>query len=194
VEAGLAPDEIAIGSEGDAALGDDGVQFGEAVEVPVDDRLVDMSPEGFGRLELGRIGREIDEADAVGHGERRGVPAGAVEHENDDPVGSCAGLAGEKCESALEQSLVDAGRRRDESGDVEPFEAVVDAGDRASAARRPDPPKDRLQPDAVLVGCEDLDDRAGMALRFLGDGFGEVFLNASCSSGVAAHACCGRGR
>lgn len=64
--------------------------------------------------------------------------------------------------------------RGDEGGDVEPFEAVVDAGDGALAARRPDPPQDRLQRDTVLVGGEDLDHRAGMALRFFGDGFGEV--------------------
>ena len=114
-----------------------------------------------------------------------------------------AGLAGEEREGVLEELLVDAGReipealaggRRDEGGDVEPLEAVVAAGDRALAARRPDPAQDRLQPDAVLVGGEGLDHRAGMALRLLGDGLGEVFLNAACSSGVAARACCGRGR
>lgn len=42
MEAGLAADEIGVVAEGDAALGDDGVEFGEALEVPVDDRLVDM--------------------------------------------------------------------------------------------------------------------------------------------------------
>ena len=86
-----------------------------------------------------------------------------------------------------------AGGGRDEGGDVEPLEAVVAEGDRALAARRPDPAQDRLQPDAVLVGGEDLDHRAGMALRLLGDGLGELFLNAACSSGVAARACRGRG-
>ena len=50
---------------------------------------------------------------------------------------------------------------------------MVDRGDPALAARRPDPPQDRLQPDAVLVGGEDLDDRAGVARGFLRDGFGE---------------------
>jgi hypothetical protein len=131
------------------------------------------------------------------------VPAGAIEHEKNDPVGSRASFTGEEGQRVLEECLVDGGPeipealpgcRRDEGGDVEPFEAVVDAGDGALAARRPDPPQDRLQPDAVLVGGEDLDDRARMARRLLGNGFGEVFLNASCSSGVAARACCGRGR
>ena len=56
--------------------------------------------------------------------------------------------AGEEREGVLEERLVDAGREipealagrgRDEGGDVEPFEAMVAAGDRARAARRPDP-------------------------------------------------------
>jgi hypothetical protein len=33
-----------------------------------------------------------------------------------------------------------------------------------------------------------------MALRLLGDRFGEVFLNAACSSGLAARTWRGRGR
>jgi hypothetical protein len=53
--------------------------------------------------------------------------------------------------------------------------AVVAAGDRALAARRPDPAEDRLQADPVLVGGEGLDRRAGMALRFLGDDLGELY-------------------
>lgn len=44
MEAGLAADEIAVVGESDAAFGDHGVEFGEALEVPVDDRLVDMDP------------------------------------------------------------------------------------------------------------------------------------------------------
>ncbi len=84
-----------------------------------------------------------------------GVPAGAIEHEDDDPVGPCTGLAGEEGQGVLEQRLFDTGReipealaghRRDEGGDVEPFEAVVAASDRPLAARRPDLPQDRLQP------------------------------------------------
>lgn len=194
MEAGLPADEVSIVAEGDAALGDDGVEFGEAFEMAVDDGLVDMGPESFGGLQFGGVGRQEDEADAFGDGERLGVPAGAVEDEDDDPVASGARLAGEEREGVLEELLVDAGGGRDEGGDVEPFEAVVAAGDRALATRRPDPPQDRLQPDAVLVGGEDLDCRLGMALGLLGDGLREPFLNASCASGVAAPACCGRGR
>ena len=202
MESGLASDEVAVVFEGDASLGDDGIEVFEGVEVLVDDGFVDVGPEGFGGLQLRRVGRQEDEADAFGDGERLGVPAGAVEDEDDDPVASGAGLAGEEREGVLEELLVDAGREvpealagcgRDEGGDVEPFEPVMAAGDRALAARRPDPAQDRLQSDPVLVGGEDLDCRAGMALGLLGDGLREPFLKASCSSGVAASACCGRG-
>lgn len=158
MEASLAADEVSVIAERDAALGDDGIEFGEGVEVAVDDRLVDMDPERLGWLKLGGVGWQVNEADALGHGERRGVPAGAIEHEDDDPVWPGTGLAGEEGQGVLEQRLVDtgreipealAGRRRDEGGDVEPFEAVVAAGDRPLAARRPDPPQDRLQPDVT---------------------------------------------
>ena len=204
MESCLSADEIAVVGELDALVGNDGVELGKGGEVPVGDRLVDVDPERFGGLQLGGIGRQIDEADAFGNRQaRRGVPAGAVEDEEDDAVAAGAGLAGEEREGVGEELLVDAGADvpealagggRDEGGDVEPLEAVVAPGDRTLAFRRPDPAEDGLQPEAVLVGGEDLDRRAGMALRFLGDRLGKVFLNAACSSGVATSACCGRGR
>lgn len=203
METGLASNEVAVVGEGDAPFGNDRVQVGNGLEVPVDDGLVDMDPECLGRLQLGGVGGQIDDTDALGDRERQGVVSGAVEDEDDDPVAPGAGLAGEEGEGVLEEVLADAGREvpealaggwRDEGGDVEPLEAVVAPGDRTLAFRRPDPAEDGLQPEAVLVGGEDLDRRAGMALRFLGDRLGKVFLNAACSSGVATSACCGRGR
>jgi len=55
-------------------------------------------------------------------------------------------------------------------------------GDRPLADRRPDPTGHRLQAEPVLVGREGLDRRVGMARRFLGDDFGELFLKASCGA------------
>ena len=200
----LTSDEVAVFFEGDAPLRHDGIEVFDGFEVLVDDRFVDVDPKRLGRLQLRGVGRQVDEADALGHRETgAGVPAGAVEDEQDDPVAPGAGLAGEEREGVLEQRLVDAGRevpealaggRRDEGGDVEPLVAVMSAGDRALAARRPDPAQDRLQADPVLVGGEGLDCRAGMALRLLGDRLGKLFLNAACASGVAASAWRGRGR
>ena len=87
-----------------------------------------------------------------------GTARGAVDDAHDDPVGPVARLAGEECEPVLEALLVDAGAeipealaggRRDEGGNGEPPEPVMAAGDRALAARRPDPSQDRLQPDVA---------------------------------------------
>jgi hypothetical protein len=149
VEAGLSPDALPILVEGDALRSHYGVEIGEGVEVPVGDRLVDMDPEGFRRLQLRRVGRQVDEADAIGNGKARlGMPAGVVEDEEDDALGSRAGLAGEEGERVLEQCLGDAvrevpeafaGGRRDEGGDVEPLEAVVAGRDGPLAPGRPDP-------------------------------------------------------
>ena len=184
MEPSLASDEIAVVAEGDAAFGEHGVEVGEGVEVPVDDGLVDVDPEGLRRLQFGSVGRQVDEADALRDREAGfGVPACAVEDEDDDPVSASAALAGEQREGVGEELLVDAGREipealagggRDEGRDVEPLEAVVAAGDRALTARRPDPAEDRLQPDPVLVDGEGFDRRAGMALRLLGDGLGKL--------------------
>ena len=189
MEPGLALYAIAVGVEHDALRGDSGIEFGEGVEVPVGDGLIDMYPERLCGLQLGRVRRQIDEADAFGHGETGGgVPAGAVQNEHDDALAPGAGLTGEKREGFGEEVLVDArgevpetlaGRRRDEGGDIEPFEAVVAGCDRPVAARCPDPAGDRLQPDAVLVGGKGLDDRPGVARGLLDDDFGEFFLNAA---------------
>jgi hypothetical protein len=203
MEACLVSDESAVVGECDAARGEDGIEVLEGVEVAVGDRLVEVDPECLGRLQLRGIWREVDETDAFGHGEWRGMPTGAVENEDDDAVPAGAGLAGEEFQGVLEQFLVDAGPeipeaftggRRDEGGDIEPLEPVVATGDGALAARCPDPSQDRLQPDPVLVGGENLDDRAGVALGFFRNGVGKLFLNPACSSGVAARMCCGRGR
>lgn len=204
MESCLPADEVAVFAELDAVVGNDGVELAKGGEAPVGDRLVEVDPERFGGLQLEGIGRQIDEADAFGNRQaRRGAPAGAVEHEEDDAVAAGAGLAGEERERVGEELLVDAGADvpealagggRDEGGDVEPLEAVVAPGDRTLASRRPDPAEDGLQPDTVLVGGEDLDRRVGIARRFLGDRLGKVFLNAACSWGVATSACCGRGR
>ena len=144
MEARLAFDAAAVGVQGDALRGDGGVEFGEGLEMPVRDGLVDMHPEGLGRLQLRRVGRKIDESDAFRHGEAGGgVPAGAVEDEDNDAVASRTCLAGEEREGVLEERLVDAGGEvpealpgggRDEGGDVEPLETMMAGSDRARRA------------------------------------------------------------
>ena len=110
MEAGLAPDAVAVGGEADALVSDGGIEIGEAVEVAVGDRLVDMDPERLGGLELGGIGGQVDKAEALGDNKPgRAVPAGVVEHEHDDAVAPRASLAGEEREAGLEVLFGDAG-------------------------------------------------------------------------------------
>ena len=62
------------------ARGEDGAEFVQRGDMPVDDRLIDQGPEVLGGLEFGRIGRQEDEADPVGDGQTFGsMPAGVVE-------------------------------------------------------------------------------------------------------------------
>jgi hypothetical protein len=69
VEAGLAPDTVSVGGEADALTRDHSVELGEAIEVPIDDRLVEVDPQRLGWLELGGVGRQVDETDPFRHGE-----------------------------------------------------------------------------------------------------------------------------
>src|SRR3954462_3577334 len=195
--------EVRRGVEGDAALGDRTVEVLDRAEVLVGERLVEHRPEAFGRLRLGAVGRQVDEPDALGDGQPGlRVPARVVEDEDDDPVATGPGLAGEEGEERLEERLRHPVRqvpehlargRLHEGDHVEPLEAVGAGRARALAFRRPDAAEDRLQPDAVLVRGEDFDDLARMLLRLFGEDGGELFLNASCSSAVARAGCSGRG-
>ena len=107
MEAGLAADRLGIVVERDTLLSNGGVEVFEGLEVFVGDGLVDVGPEGFGGLELRGIGRQVDEADALRHGEAgSGVPAGAVEHEEDDAVAPRAGLSWAKSASVSSKSAL----------------------------------------------------------------------------------------
>jgi hypothetical protein len=94
------------------ALGDDGVEFVQRSEVPIDDRLVQQGPEMFGGLEFGRIGRQEDQADPVGDDQAFGaMPARVVEHEDDAALAPCTGpvsrakVASSSAKKGLERPL-----------------------------------------------------------------------------------------
>ncbi len=203
MEAGSAFDGVSLVGEGGASLADDVVEFVDGRDMFVDDGLVDQRPQCFGWLQFWRVGRQEDQAHAVGDMEARfAMPAGVVENEHDGSASAGAGLAGKGFEQRRKERLRHAvmhipkglaARWRDESRHVKPIEAMMARRDRALADRRPNAPSYRLQAEPMFVARKDLDRPLGMLFRFLGDDVFEVFLNAAASCGVADLGFFGRG-
>lgn len=179
-----------------ASLGDDLVEFGERIEIFIDDRFIDERPKAFRWLQLGTVGGQEDELDAVWNVQPDGtVPPGIVEDEDDDAVAPGADLIGELGEHRLEEGLVHRVRQipdgfaaggLDEGGQMKPLEAMMAKGDGTFADRRPDAAVDRLQSKPVLVRRPDFDRLVGMLRAGFRDRVGDVFLSVSCCSSVAA--------
>lgn len=189
MEASAPFDGLALAGQLDAALRDYGVEGVEVGDVLIDNRLIDGFPEMLGGLKLRRIGRQEEKPYPFGNPEiALAMPTGVIENEDNDAVGTCAGLFGERRQHGFEKRLRNAvgnipeafaGGGRNKGRNVEPFEAVMAVGDGANADRRPDATHNRLQTEPVFVCCEGFDGNARMGLRLLGDDFGDFFLKAS---------------
>jgi len=150
----------------------------------------------LGRLQLGRVGRQEAQAQAVGQLELLAdVPAGIVEHQDHCLVRSGADVAGERREHLLEQFDADAigqppldlaGGRPHEAVEVEPLVLVRCHGNRALAAPGPHPADHRLQAEPVLVEGPDLDRTAGCFGLCHLHCLAEFFLKPTRSSSPAA--------
>lgn len=196
-------DHVTLLGETDATLGHGAVEFFDGHEVAVDQRLVDEGPKMFGGLQLGTVGRLEHEPNAVRDGEVLGsMPAGVVELKHDALLAAGADRLGEIDEDRLEHLLADAVRdvpdrpprcRFDEAGDVEPLEAMVTDRDRAFALASPYAARDRLQADAMLVRCPDLDRGGRMLAPLVRCRLLELFLSAPRSLSVAVPGWRGRG-
>src|SRR5438094_1128407 len=160
MEAGGASDRVLVSLQRATSLCDGVVEIVDGFEMSIDEGLVQQWPEVLCRLQLRAVGRLEHQPYAVENGEVfRTVPAGSVEHENDDAPVPGTNLPSEGFEQFGEERLVDAVRqvpdgftahRRHEGGDIEPFVAVMAECDRSLAERSPDASLDRLQPDPVL--------------------------------------------
>src|SRR3954447_23253026 len=189
--------------ENATALGHDVLEISKRGEVLVGEWLVEGGPEVLSRLKLGGVRGQGDGPDPIRHSQvGRGVPAGAVEPEPDDAIPSRPGLTRKQRQQRGKERLGHpvrdgpeglAGDRLHEGGDGQPLIAVVTERDRPLAFGPPDPAKDRLQANAVLVGRPDLDRLARVLRPLLSDGLLQLFLNASRSSGVAEAGWRGRG-
>jgi hypothetical protein len=71
MESGSALNLFALLGEGDTLGGDFLVELCDGCDVLVDDRLVDKRPKSFGGLQLRGVGRQINEANAIGDFEIR---------------------------------------------------------------------------------------------------------------------------
>jgi len=130
------------------------------------------------------------------------MPAGVVYDEHDRAFDAGLRFAREGFQQRRKKRLRDAvmqipkslaARRRDESGDVKPLEAMMAVSNGTLANWRPDAPRDGLQAEPVLVAGEDLDRPLWMFPGFLRDGVLKLFLNAASSSGEADFGFFGRG-
>ena len=199
----VCPEAELIAFEDPATVCDRAVQIGQGLEVAVREGLIQNRPEVLSRLELGRVRGQAGEPDPIQHSQVRcGVPAGTVQPEHDDAILSRPGLTGKQGQERGEERLGDAVRhipehlargRLHEGGDVQPLVAVMTQRDRPLTLGCPHPPDDRLQPNAVLIGGPDFDRLVRVLGRFLRDHRGQLFLNVSHSSGVAAAGWRGRG-
>src|SRR4051812_11111457 len=184
-----------IAIENTTALGDDVLEIGQGLEVPVGEWLIQDGPQVVCGLKLRRIPGQVTGPEALRHDQVGcGVPAGVVEPEYDDALPSRPGLARKQRQQRGEERLGHsvryvpehlAGDRLHEGGHVQPLIAVVTQRDGPLPLGRPDPAQDRLQPEAVLVGRPAFDWRVRVLGPLLSDGLLQLFLNASRSSGGA---------
>jgi hypothetical protein len=72
MESGPSFDLLWLFGQEDALLGDFCVEVRDGCDALVDDWLVDERPEGFGGLQFWAVGRQINEADAIGDLQARG--------------------------------------------------------------------------------------------------------------------------
>jgi hypothetical protein len=148
-------------------------------------------PDIFNRIEFGRIGRQADESNVVGHFEGGScVIAGAVEDECSMGVRiDLAADFGKKHGHGF-----GIGRRQDESSggtplrtdgpeNIGPFVTPVAGCAWPCSPLRPDPRQRALLADARLILEPDFDWLAlGMVWEFVGNRRGKVFLNVSCAA------------
>ncbi len=108
MEAGGGADEVRTALQGDTAGRLDVFEFVNAGKVTVGQTGVGQRPEMLGGLQLGRVGRQKEQMDMLGHAQLdAGVLAGAVEDQHDLLGRDSAHFGGERGEHGLKQRNVD---------------------------------------------------------------------------------------
>lgn len=157
---------------------------------------MDQRPDAFRRLKLRRIGRELDQVEALGDPEQLGaVPSRPVPDHDDALVRSRADLPGEvlqysrhrlHADRSADAPLGASALGMNKSIHIAPLVASSGAGQGTSTARRPDPTWNGNQPDPGLVLSPNLNRNPWMTQRYFLDlGFEPPFLKASWATGSA---------
>ena len=196
MEEGVSSDQFGGFAQIEASLGEavgERMNIGEAA---VGDGLVGERPEAFGGVQLRRVGRQKEKDEPLGRFDfLADVPAGVIEDEDDDLGATNAAFLGEGLERFLEGRDVDgveeipdhlARAWFDKAIEIEPLVAVVGAGDRSLAPRRPDAAGERLQAEAVLVEGPDFEPGPRIGRPGLVHCILKFFLNPACCPGLAA--------
>jgi hypothetical protein len=139
-----------------------GLQLVERVERLIGQTFIRQWPQALTRLQFGRIGRQEEQMDALGHYQLvASMPACLIEDQQ-HPLGrACADNVGEvrqgkrehiRSHRRQEQPLGLSGSRLHKTVDVEPLKALLDSDTGSGAFTHPDPAQHGLEPDTVLIG------------------------------------------
>lgn len=183
---GVPPNEFLVLLECPTALGLHGFERLQTVEVAIGKRLVGERPEMFGWLQFRRVGGKEEEMEALWYLHRLpGMPAGAIQHQ-EDPFGETSvHLPGEggqdvgkevRCHRGEQPPHRLPGTRPDEATDIQPLVALLDGGDGPLALRCPDPSNEREQADPVFIGGPEFDTRRRMRLLDGNNLSGQIFF------------------
>ena len=149
-----------------AALGLHRLQAGQILEASVRQGLVGERPEMLGRLQLGRVGGQDEEMEALGDLDLvAGMPAGSIQHQEDPFLWSCVHIPGKSGQHLPEEGRLDGGQepplglsggRTDEAADIEPLIALLHRCNRPLPNWCPYLADQRQEPDPMLIGRPEL--------------------------------------
>jgi len=194
-------DDLWLVLQHDTALDLGGLQLVERVERLVGDAFIGQGPQALTRLQFGRIGRQEEQMDALGHHQLvAGMPARLIEDQQHSLGGACTDSLGEVRQRQREH-IRSHGRQEQPFGlsgswlhkrvDIEPLEALLHRHSWSRPFAHPDAAQDRLEPDAMLIGGPQLHCGIRERLLQLVQALWKVFLKASWVVGSAL-ACRGR--
>lgn len=186
MEKGVAANAIGLLLQNAAALALDCLQGRQIVEPPIGQRFIGERPEALSRLQFGRIGRQKEEMDALRDTDLlAGVPAGAIEHQQDVLLRSRSNLPRKRGQHLSKERGRHrgeqppdrlAGRGTDEATDIEPLVSLPDGSDGTLPDRCPDPTDQRQEANTMLIGGPEFDRRRRMGVPDRGNLTRQIFF------------------